>query len=57
MKTLLGTWIMVVFLVFDIAYYTSLATRNQWPRVAIRIVGSWIISISLLVLAFSLSQF
>ena len=53
-KTLLGTWLMVVFLLFDVAYYTSLATRNHWPKVGVRIVGSWIIAISLLMLALSL---
>ena len=53
-KTLLGTWLMVVFLLFDVAYYTSLATRNHWPKVGVRILGSWIIAISLLMLAFSM---
>ena len=53
-KTLLGTWLMVIFLLFDVAYYTSLATRKHWPKVGVRILGSWIIAISLLMLAFSL---
>jgi urease accessory protein len=53
-KTLLGTWIVAIFLVFDVAYYTSLAMRKQWPRVGVRILGSWIIAISLLVLALAL---
>jgi len=50
-KTLLGTGIMVIFLVFDVAYYTTLAMRRQWSRVGVRVLGSWIIAISLLVLA------
>ena len=53
-KTLVGTWLMVIFLLFDVAYYTSLATRSHWPKVGVRIVGSWIIAISLLILALSL---
>ena len=53
-KMLLGTWVMVIFLVFDIAYYTSLAMRGRWPRVGVRVLGSWIIAISLMVLALSL---
>jgi urease accessory protein len=53
-KTLLGTWIMIIFLVFDIAYYTSLAMGVNWPRVGVRVLGSWIIAISLMVLALSL---
>ena len=53
-KTLLGTGIMVIFLVFDVAYYASLAMRKHWPRVGVRVLGSWIIAISLMVLALSL---
>ena len=57
LKTLLGTWVMVIFLVFDIAYYTSLAMRGSWSRVGVRVLGSWIIAISLMVLALSLVSF
>jgi urease accessory protein len=53
-KALLGTGIIVIFLVFDIAYYASLAMRKSWPRVGVRVFGSWIIAISLMVLALSL---
>jgi hypothetical protein len=53
-KTLAGTWIMVIFLVFDLAYYTTLAMRRPWLRVGVRVLGSWIIAISFLVLALSL---
>jgi hypothetical protein len=28
-KTLVGIWIMVIFLVFDVAYYTSLAMHKH----------------------------
>jgi len=54
LKTLLGTWVMVIFLVFDIAYYTSLAMRGSRSRVGVRVLGSRIIAISLMVLAPSL---
>ena len=53
-KTLLGTWIMIILLVFDVAYYTSLAMRKDWPRIGVRVLGSWIIAVSLMVLALSL---
>ncbi len=56
LQTLLGTWAMVIFLLFDVAYYTSLAIRTQWVRVGVRVVGSWIIAISLLVLALSVAS-
>lgn len=55
-QALLGTWGMVIFLLFDVAYYTSLAMRTRWVRIGVRILGSWIIAISLLVLALSMSS-
>ena len=48
-KALAGTGIMVIFLVFDLAYYTRLAMRRPWLRVGVRVLGSWIIAISFLV--------
>jgi urease accessory protein len=51
-KALAGTGIMVIFLVFDLAYYTRLAMGRPWLRVGVRVLGSWIIAISFLVLAF-----
>jgi hydrogenase/urease accessory protein HupE len=56
-QTLLGTWAMVIFLLFDVAYYTSLAMRTRWLTIGGRILGSWIFAISLLVLALSMSSF
>lgn len=53
-KALAGTGIMVIFLVFDLAYYTRLAMGRPWLRVGVRVLGSWIIAISFLVLALSL---
>jgi len=52
-KTLLGNWISLAVLVCDIAIYVSLGGEAKWLKVALRIFGSWIIAISLLVLAFS----
>jgi urease accessory protein len=52
-KTILGNWISLVVLVYDIAIYVSLGGRRRWLKVALRIAGSWIIAISLMVLAFS----
>jgi urease accessory protein len=53
-KALAGTGIMVIFLVFDLAYYTRLAIGRPWLRVGVRVLGSWIIAISFLVLSLSL---
>jgi urease accessory protein len=52
-KTLLGNWTSLVVLVCDVAIYVSLGGEAKWLKVALRIAGSWIIAISLLVLAFS----
>lgn len=52
-KMLLGNWLSLNVLVADIAIYVSLAGEAKWLKIALRIAGSWIIAISLLVLAFS----
>ena len=52
-KTLLGNWISLVVLVCDVAIYVSLGGEAKWLKIALRIAGSWIIAISLLVLALS----
>jgi len=53
-KALLGNWISLVVLVCDIAIYVSLGGEAKWLKIALRVLGSWIIAISLLVLAFAL---
>jgi len=55
-KSLLGTWIVVVFLVFDVGSYAALAGRKEWSQIGLRVIGSWIVAISLLVLAFELKK-
>lgn len=53
-KTLLGNWISLVLLVVDLAIYVTFGGDAKWLKIAIRIVGSWIIAIALMVLAFSM---
>jgi hypothetical protein len=55
-KTLAGTWISMNIVVAYIAICASHGSGKQWARVGIRVVGSWIIAISLMVLAFSLRK-
>ena len=55
-KTLAGTWISLMILLADIAIYVSFCTKKNWTKVGIRVAGSWIIAITLLVLAFSLRK-
>ena len=52
-KTLFANWISLSVLIFDLAIYVSLGAEAKWLKIALRVVGSWIIAISLLVLAFS----
>ena len=52
--TLLGTWLSVNLCVLNFAYYVSLCPQRQWVQTGIRVAGSWIAAICLLVLAFSL---
>ncbi len=50
--TLLGTWISTSVLVANIAYYISVCPQRKWVQIGIRIAGSWIAAVSLMVLAF-----
>lgn len=56
LKTLLGTWLALNAAVFYTAICASNAEDRQWARVGIRVIGSWIIAIALMVLAFSLRK-
>jgi hydrogenase/urease accessory protein HupE len=57
-SALLGTWLAILLIVVNIAHYTSLAAEKnkQWLHIAIRVAASWIVAISLLVLAFALRK-
>jgi urease accessory protein len=50
--TLLGTWIGAVLYLANGAWYAALLPRVRWVRVGMRVAGSWIAAISLMVLAF-----
>jgi urease accessory protein len=57
-KTLLGTWFSLSLGLINIGYYVSLAAerKKQWIGIGIRVLGSWIVAVSLLMLAFSLRK-
>lgn len=55
-KMLLGTWLVINALVAYLAMIASNGAERKWARTAIRIIGSWIIAISLMVLAFALRK-
>jgi hypothetical protein len=57
-STLLGTWLALILCVLNGAHYVSLAAEKnkQWVNIGIRVAGSWIVAISLLVIAFALRR-
>ena len=55
-KGLIGTWFSLNFLTGYLALCISNGAEKPWARIAMRVAGSWIIAISLLVLAFSLRK-
>ncbi len=55
-KMLLGTWLVINALVAYLAMVASNGTSKNWARTALRIIGSWIIAISIMVLAFALRK-
>ena len=54
LKRLFGTWVSLSLVIFNLAYYVSLWAKQKWQKIGVRVVGSWLIAISFLVLAFSL---
>ncbi|MES2477355.1 MAG: HupE/UreJ family protein [Verrucomicrobiota bacterium] len=55
-KILLGTWLVINALVPYLAMVASNGAEKKWARTAIRVLGSWIIAVSLMVLAFALRK-
>ena len=56
MKILFATWVSLVLFVVNAAFYVSLLPRLQWVQTGIRVAGSWIVAIALLMLAFALRR-
>ena len=54
LQTLVGTWLSLCLLVLYVSLATSNATGKPWAEIAVRILGSWLVAIALMVLAFSL---
>ncbi len=55
-KVLIGTWFSVNMAVIYLAICASNCAGKPWAKVGIRIIGSWIIAISLMILAFFLRR-
>lgn len=52
--TLIASWIALNLAVVNFAFYTSLCPPRQWIQIGIRVAGSWIAAICMLLLAFFL---
>jgi len=55
-KALFGTWLSLNFVTGYLSLCVSNGAEKPWARIAMRVAGSWIIAISLMVLAFSLRK-
>ena len=55
-KTLTANWVSLCLCVVNIAFYISLLPPLQWVQTGVRIVGSWLVAIALLMLAFALKR-
>lgn len=55
-KTLFATWVSLNAWFISAAFYVALCPSQPWVRIGLRVVGSWIVAISVLVLAFSLRK-
>ena len=55
-KTLLGTWIGLSMWLVTLAFNVSECPPRQWIQIGFRVVGSWIVAIALLCLAFALKK-
>ena len=54
--TLLATWLSLGLCLVNFAYYTSLLPQRKWVQIGVRVAGSWLAAICLLVLAFALKS-
>jgi urease accessory protein len=52
-KILLGNWLSLNLLIFDLAIYVTLGGEAKWLKTALRIAGAWMMAISILMIAFS----
>ena len=55
-KTLFATWLSLSLCVANVAFYSSRLPPYKWVQTGIRVVGSWIVAIAILLLAFALKR-
>ena len=55
-KTLFATWASLCVWVVNVAFYSARLPAYQWLQTGVRVIGSWIVAIAFLMLAFSLRR-
>lgn len=55
-KGLLGTWVGLILIICDLAFYISISTKQKWQKIGVRVAGSWLTAASLMILAFALRR-
>lgn len=55
-KAALGAWAALTLLVLNVAHYSARLPGARWSQTGVRIIGSWIVAISILMLAFWLRR-
>ncbi len=55
-KILAATWASLVLCLVNLAFYVSLLPTVRWVQTGVRVMGSWIVAISFLLLAFALRR-
>ena len=55
-KMLAGVWVSLILCTVNIAFYASLLPPVRWAEIAVRVVGSWVVAIAVLMLAFALRR-
>lgn len=53
-KILFATWVSLILCLVNVTFYVSLLPAVRWVQIGVRVLGSWIVAIALLLLAFAL---
>ncbi len=55
-KAALGLWAGLTLVVLNVAHYSARLPGSPWAQKGVRIIGSWIVAVGILMLAFSLKR-
>jgi len=56
LKVLLGVWVGLAVLLLNFGNYAQMAPKKAWVKIGFRVLGSWILAVSILYLAFNLKK-